>query len=445
MDSITQEYIDKHPRSRALYEKSLQMFPGGVTHDTRYVTPFPTFVTHASGARKWDVDGNEYVCYVMGHGALILGHSHPEIARVVQEQVTKGTHLGANTELELAWADAVKRLVPSVEKIRFHSSGTEATLMAFRIARTFTVKNKIIKFSDHFHGWHDYAVAGPGRYASGGIPKSVEQTMIVLPPGDIGVVEKVLREDKDVAAVILEPTGASGGALPVMPGFLRDLRAVTERYRVLLIFDEVVTGFRTSSGGAQMRFGIRPDLTTMAKILAGGLPGGAVGGRAEILDMIAFKDVPGWNQGRRVAHPGTFNANPLSAAAGSRCLEMIATQPINKRADAAATRLKKGFNEVLARQEVPGFAYGLASLVWVALGKDYDGDLDFCNMPHDQLKTLLARDKILPFKRAMLNNGVDFMTGSEFVVSSEHTDRDVDDTIAAFEKAVAALRREGIV
>ncbi len=181
MTSVSELYTQKHARSKQLYEKASRLFPGGVTHDTRYVTPFPTYITHASGSRKWDVDGNEYIDYVMGHGALILGHCHPAVVSAVQEQVAKGTHVGACTELEIRWAEAVMALMPSIEKIRFHSSGTEATLMAFRLARAFTGKNKIVKFQDHFHGWQDYAMAGSDRPAPG-IPQATLGTMVVLPP-----------------------------------------------------------------------------------------------------------------------------------------------------------------------------------------------------------------------------------------------------------------------
>jgi len=327
MATITEEYKKKHPTSLKLYEEAKASMPSGVTHDVRYLTPFPIYMSHGKGPRKWDVDGNEYIGYVMGHGALILGHCHPEIVAEVNKQISIGTHLGFNTKLELRWAKAIQALMPSIEKVRFHSSGTEATLMAFRLARAFTGKSKIIKFINHFHGWHDYVAAAAGKYTSAGIPKKTAETMIMLPAGDIGMVEKQLKKDKDIAAVILEPTGARGGALPLRPEFPAQLREVTERYGVLLIFDEVVTGFRVSPGGAQEKLNIKPDLTTLGKIVAGGFPGAAVGGKAEILDMTAFRNDPDWNGHSRVAHPGTYNANPMSAAIGSRCLELIASEP----------------------------------------------------------------------------------------------------------------------
>ncbi|MCZ6867788.1 MAG: aminotransferase class III-fold pyridoxal phosphate-dependent enzyme [Chloroflexi bacterium] len=444
MATIDQEYLNKHPKSAQLFQESAEVFADGVTHDTRYVTPFPVVMTHASGPTKWDVDDNEYVDYVCGHGALILGHSHPAISSAVAEQVGKGTHLGGNTELELRWAKAIKALVPSVEKLRFHSSGTEATMMAMRLARAYTEKNKVIKFQDHFHGWHDYANAGSDG-GIGGIPKATWESMIVLPPGDVSVVEETLARDKDVAALITEPTGAHMGQYPLhVPDFLHQLREVTERYGVLLILDEVVTGFRLSSGGAQVRYGVKPDLTTMAKIVAGGLPGGVVGGKAEVIDMIAHRGDPIWDSTRRVAHPGTFNANPLSAVAGATCLEVLAREPINERADAIADRLRKGLNEVLAKMEVTGVAHGVSSLVLVAFGVESDPE-EVWKIPHETLHTAAKPGAPQGFKRAMLNAGVDIMGGRGFIVSAAHREQDVDKTLAAFERCLSSMRQENLV
>ncbi len=444
MDTILEEYVQKHPGSAQRYEEATQIFPGGVTHDTRYVTPFPIYVTHGSGPLKWDVDGNEYVDYVSGHGSLILGHSHPAIVAAVTNQVARGTHLGANTDEEIRWGRAIKRLVPSIEKIRCHSSGTEATLMALRLARAYTGKNKVVKFVEHFHGWHDYSVT-LGDAPVAGVPETTAQSMIVLPPGDISAVEQVLSRDGDVAAVILEPTGAHFGQLPIMvPRFLDDLREVTRRYGVLLIMDEVVTGFRVSPGGAQVKFGIDPDLTTFAKIVAGGLPGGVVGGKADIIDMIAFRDDAAWDSQNRIAHPGTFNANPLSAAAGATCLEMIASQPINDRADAMAARLKKGLNAIFSKMEVAGHAQGLSSLIHITL-RDCDCDREMCTMPHREIKAAAGPELTMPLKRAMINGGADIMGRGSLIVSSTHREQDVDRTLEAFEGALSAMRRDGVV
>ena len=444
MTTILDDYIQKHPGSASRYVEAKEHFAGGVTHDVRYLTPFPIYVTHGEGALKWDVDGNEYVDYVSGHGALILGHSHPAIASVVSSQITRGTHLGANTDEEMRWARAIKRLMPSVEKMRFHSSGTEATLMALRLARAYTGRNKVLKFQEHFHGWHDYVVTTGDRPVAG-VPETTTQSVIVVPPGDISAVERVLERDRDVAAVILEPTGAHFGQLPLMvPKFLTDLREVTRRHEVVLIFDEVVTGFRVAPGGAQGRFGIDPDLTTMAKIVAGGLPGGVVGGKADIIDMIAFRDDPQWNGLKRIRHPGTFNANPLSAAAGATCLEMIAAEPITERAEAMAERLKSGMNGIFAKTEISGHAHGIASLVHVVM-KDCDCDREVCTLHHREISEAADGAVTVPLKRALLNAGVDIMSRGAFIVSAAHREQDVDATLAAFEESLAAMRSEGIV
>ncbi len=441
---ILDEYVAKHPGSAQRYTEALTLFPGGVTHDTRYAQPFPLYMTHGTGPRKWDVDGNEYIDYVSGHGALLLGHSHPAIVDAVTKQIVRGTHLGASTDEELRWVKAIKALIPSVEKVRFHSSGTEATLMAMRLARAFTGKNKIIKMQDHFHGWHDYAMAGSDRPAPG-VPEASWGTMIVVPSGDLNAIERALSNDSDVAALILEPTGAHYGQLPFdAPNFLKGLRDLTAQHGVVLIFDEVVTGFRASPGGAQVLYGINPDLTTMAKMVAGGLPGGAVGGRADIIDMIAHRGDPDWDNTHRVYHPGTFNANPLSAVAGATCLEMIASQPINQHADAMAARLKSGLNEIFGKMEVAGHAHGIASMIHVVLA-DCDCGREICTMPHRQIQETTASSAVTALKRGLQNNGVDIMGRDAFLVSATHTEGDIDQTLDAFESTLAAVREDGLL
>ena len=444
MSTILEDYIAKHPGSAQRYVESAKLFPGGVTHDTRYAQPFPLYMTHGEGPRKWDVDGNEYVDYVSGHGALLLGHSHPAIAEAVSKQILRGTHLGANTDEEIRWAKAIKALMPSVEKVRFHSSGTEATLMAMRLARAFTGKNKIIKLEDHFHGWHDYAMAGSGRVATG-IPEASWGSMVIVPSGDLDAVEDALNRDQDIAGLILEPTGAHFGQLPFdTQDYLIGLRDLTDRHQVVLIFDEVVTGFRASPGGTQVRYSITPDLTTMAKIVAGALPGGAVGGRAEIIDMIAHRGDPDWDDRLRVSHPGTFNANPISAVAGATCLEMIANHLINRQADAMAARLNNGLNEIFGKTEVAGHAHGIASMIHVVMA-DCDCDREICSMAHSKIKEAMASPVVTALKRGLQNRGVDIMGRDTFFVSATHGESDIDQTLDAFQNTLEAIRAEGLV
>ncbi|MCH7626611.1 MAG: aspartate aminotransferase family protein [Chloroflexi bacterium] len=438
---IEQRFIDLHPGSAERHEKARDLFPDGVTHDARRQKPFQLYYTHAEGAAKWDVDGNRILDYFPGHGALMMGHSHPDIVKAVQDQMAKGTHFAGSTEMEIRWGELVRELIPSAEKVRFHSSGTEADMMAIRMARAYTGKNKIIKFEDHFHGWSDYLVAG--SEGLGGIPKATLDTMVLLPINDIAVVEKALQDDNDIAGIILEPTGAHMGAIPILPSFLQELRDVTERYGVVLIFDEVVTGFRTSKGGAQELYGITPDVTTLAKILGGGLPGGAVCGKADIINMIETTDDPEWNRTRRISHNGTFNANPLSAAAGIKMLELVSTTPVNDTADARAAQLKNGLNDLLSKMEIPGCCNGVASLLFLSMGVDHECDKEICIIsPEDRKKaTDPARNQQLNL--AMQNHGVQAST--RFILTAAHTEEDIDYTIDAFEMGLTEVREQGLI
>ncbi len=429
---IEQRYCELHRKSAELFERARSNFPGGVTHDVRRQDPFPVYIAHGQGSHKWDVDGNEYVEYRTGHGALILGQSHPDIVAAVQEQMARGTHFSACTEIEIRWADWVKRLVPCAEKVRFHSSGTEAIMMALRMARAWTGRTKVITFDDHFHGWSDYAMAGNAS-GLGGVPQAAMDTMVVLPPGDIALVDRVLENDDDIAGVVVESTGAHMGGTPIHPDFLHDLRRTTEEHDVVFIMDEVVTGFRISPGGTQAAFGVKPDLCALAKILGGGLPGGAVAGRADIIDAIERGEI---------SHPGTFNANPLSAAAGARCLELVATSPVNVRADAAADRLKQGLNDVFARLEVPGHAYGLASIVHTRIG--VQAEIDEYGIIQGEARGApmgAEADRLLGL--AMMNEGID--SHDRFLTAMTHADEDIDRTVAAFEKSVSQVRGLGLL
>ena len=438
---VEQRYIDLHPKSAEHHAASKEVFPDGVTHDARYRRPFPFFVTHATGSHKWDVDGHRVIDYMTGHGSLILGHSHPDIVAAVTEQMAKGTHYSASTELEVRWGQWVQQLIPSAEKVRFHSSGTEATMMAFRMARAYTKKTKVIKFAGHFHGWNDYALAG--GTGLGGIPQETLSTMIVLPPNDISVVEKTLQGNDDVAAVILEPTGSHMGNVPIVPSFLSELREITQRYGVVLIFDEVVTGFRTSKGGAQEYYGVTPDLCSLAKILGGGLPGGAVAGKTDLIDMIKFTGDPVYDRDERVSHPGTFNGNPLSAAAGSKALELLATTPVNATADARAQQLKDGLNDTLTRTEIPGCASGVSSLIFLRLGVDHECDKEVCVLSPEESRIVGDAARTRQLTLSLLNHGVD--AGTRFIVMAAHSEQDIADTVDATEKALGEVRAQGLV
>ncbi|MGH7801618.1 MAG: aspartate aminotransferase family protein [Thermodesulfobacteriota bacterium] len=447
---IEDTYIRQRPKSKVLYEKALNIFPSGVTHDTRFILPFPIYITEAKGSRKLDVDGNEYVDFAMGHGALLLGHGREEVINAVREAVLKGTHYGGSSELEIKWGEIVKRLVPSAERVKFTSSGTEATLLALRIARAYTRKSKIIKFHGHFHGWQDYLAVGerpPWELPPVGIPDEVLKTVIAL-PCDLSILEGILKNDKNIAGVIIEPTGGSWAKVPVPDGFLERLREVTKKYDVLLIFDEVVTGFRWSPGGAQGLYGIIPDLTTLAKILAGGFPGGAVAGRKDILEPLEFSLDEERNQKKKIKHQGTFNANPVSAAAGIACLDIASTGIPQKEATDRAAEIRKALNEIIKAYEVRGCVYGDSSVFHLALGiapRNFTGgDIRHPMLPPEILKMGAEKNLARLFQLSMLCEGVDiFHLGG--LVSSAHSDEDVERTVKAFEITIERLRREGVL
>jgi len=452
---VEREYLRGHPESRALYERALKVFARGVTHDARFFKPMPIYCVNAKGSRKWDVDGNEYIDYWMGHGALILGHAHPIVTEAAVNQAKRGTHLGASHELEIEWAEKVTRLLPCARGglVEFTSSGTEATLMALRLSRAYTGRQKIIKFLSHFHGWLDYTIIDhnpgfspplDGSFPSG-IPEGTLRSVVALPPNDIEAVERTIEEG-DVASVILEPGGASMGYIPTYRPFLEQLRKVTRENGVVLIFDEVVTGFRDAPGGAQEHYGVTPDLSTLGKILGGGYPGGAVAGRRNIMEMLEFKDEEGWEQ-RRVGHPGTFNANPLSAAAGNACLNIILKGEVHPRINHAGEKFRSALNDAFEDAGVDGLAWGTTdSIVYVGFGFS-DEDLEVSNIRgyvNFQRKRMMNRDAIAHMDMAMINRGVHPM-GSRFILSIAHMEEDLQKTAECFEDSLRELKGEGVL
>lgn len=452
---IEREYLEKHPNSQVLYKRALNLFARGVTHDSRFFEPMPIYCDKAKGPRKWDVDGNEYIDYWTGHGALILGHAHPVVTRAAVEQARKGTHLGASHELEIQWAEKVKELIPCARDglVEFTSSGTEATMMAFRIARAYTQNPKIVKFISHFHGWLDYSIVDynpefspplEGSFPSG-VPEGTCKSIVALAPNDIGALEDTIEEG-DVAGVVLEPGGASMGYLPTRKPFLEELRGITERNGVVLIFDEVVTGFRDAPGGAQEKYGVTPDISTLGKILGGGYPGGAVAGKKEFIEMLDFKDEDGWGR-RRISHPGTFNANPLSAAAGSACLGLVSEGKVHPDINRSGERLRSAFNDVFEDNAVDGLAWGTTdSIVYVGFGITKD-DLEVSNID-DFVKFQEKRGKnqmaIRQLDKAMINKGVHPM-GPRFILSITHSKEDIQATSDKFDESLKELETEGLL
>jgi len=430
--STLAEYARSNPRSQAAYERALGLFPSGLTHDTRRQDPFPPCVTHAEGAYKWDLDGHRLVDYVTGHGALVAGHSHPDVVEAVRRQAGRGMHLGASSELEAAWAERIVRLVPSAERVRFTSSGTEATLLALRVARGFTGRDRVVKLAGHCHGWHDDASPGVALpvdpAAPVGSPPNPDLT--VADPFAPGALEAELARG-DVACVILEPTGAAWGAVPLPPARVASIAEAARAHGTLVVFDEVVTGFRWSPGGAQAVIGVIPDLTTLAKVVAGGMPGGALTGRADVMDALAFREGHG-----KVEHPGTHNAHPLSAVAGSATLDLLADGSGLARADGVAAELRAALNAAFEARSTPGFAYGQSSTFCLIFGERTDDPVALKGGVRPPLASAL--------QCAMLLEGVHLFHGCG-LLSIAHGPAEAEFTANAFLQALERLQDEGLI
>ncbi len=446
---IEQAYRARTKRSEALHAEALAVLPSGISHDSRHLPPYGIYAERAEGPRKWDADGNEYVDYFGGHGALLLGHGHPEVLAATQAALARGTHFAANHAGEIAWAQQIVGMVPGAGKVRFTSSGTEATLMCLRLARAATGKRKVLRFRHNFHGWHDDMTTGYASHFDGtaprGVPEAVAANTVLVDNGDLAGLRAAIAGDRDIACVILEPLGAATGQLPVATEFLAALRQETEKAGILLVFDEVITGFRVAPGGVQAATGVVPDLTSMAKIVAGGMPGGAVGGRADLMDQLDFAAAARTNS-EKIYHPGTFNANPVSAAAGLAALRIIAGTDACARAEAAAAELRRGMNAALKRAGIGWAVYGRGSALHTFLnpaGRVLDPErFDPAEVPAAELKARPG-EVVRLLRLAMLVNGVDIAGWPGGLVSAVHGEREIEETLAAWGESLAMLRAEG--
>jgi glutamate-1-semialdehyde 2,1-aminomutase len=447
--TLTAIYEAMTPGSATLAAKARAVMPSGLSHDSRHFDPYPLYVSRALGPVKWDVDNNKYVDYFGGHGALMLGHNHPAVMEAAHAALDRGTHFGACHELEVRWAELVTQMVPSAERVRFTSSGTEATLLALRMARAFTGRSKLVWFRGHFHGWHDHMTSGYTNHFDGtptsGVLAGVSDNVLLCDPNDVEGITRIFNDHTDIAAVILEPTGANFGKMPVLPSFLAVLRDLTRQAGTILIFDEVVTGFRVSPGGLQATLGVTPDMTTLAKILAGGLPGGAVVGRKDILDWLDFKVTK--DAGReKIAHLGTFNANPVSAAAGIATLEILATTDACARANAFGASVRAKMNEVLEDEGVKWAVHGSYSGLHIYTNPEgadiVPSQFDAAAFIPKMIDKPRGEGITGQVRMGLLVNGVDINSGPSGTISAMHGEEEMAITVAAFRTTIRALRRE---
>jgi glutamate-1-semialdehyde 2,1-aminomutase len=447
---IVAAYVAKTRKSAALHAAAAEHLPSGIAHDSRHTDPYPIYTDHAQGPRKWDVDGNGLVDFYGGHGALLLGHCDPKVTAAAQAQLAKGTQFGSCHALEVEWSGLVRQMIPCAERVRFTSSGTEATHMALRLARAFTGKRKIVRFRRHFHGWHDHMAFGVDNHFDGtpspGVLPDLAAEIILLPANDIAAVQRAFETDDDIAAVILEPTGAATGMVPTGAAFLRALREACTGYGAVLIFDEVVTGFRVAPGGAQQALGVTPDLCTLAKIVAGGLPGGAVAGRKDILDWIDF-EVSAAKGREKIKHQGTYNANPVSAAAAIETLSRIRDTDACDRANAAARSMKRAYNQVLAEEGIPWAVYGEHSVIHFYTNPDWV-DLDPLSwdanaQPEETFKADPRKQMLAKLYLGLVVHGVDPKGPRGAILSATHGEQEVAEATEAWRKALRMLKEEG--
>ena len=420
-------------KSEELFAKAQKYIPGGVNSPVRSfraVGGTPPFIARGSGSHIWDADGNEYIDYLGSWGPLVLGHAHPAVVDALIKAAEGGTSFGAPVAQEVDLARLICASMPSIDMIRLVNSGTEACMSAIRLARAHTGRDKIIKFAGCYHGHADGLLvkAGSGAMTHGvptsaGVPESYASETLVADYNDLSSVEEAFAAfPEDIAAVIVEPVAGNMGVVPPAPGFLQGLRRITQEHGALLIFDEVITGFRLEAGGAQARFGITPDLTTLGKIIGGGLPVGAYGGRQEIMELVAPLGP--------MYQAGTLSGNPLAVAGGLATLQELTRPGTYEKLESMAARLTEGLTEVFDRKEVPSTINRVGSM--------FTGF--FNGGPVASLTQVEQSD--VPghgrFFHGMLERGV-YLAPSQFeagFVSLAHTEEDIDRTVAAAEAAL---------
>jgi len=424
-------YRQKTPFSENLFKRSREVMPGGVSHNVHYFPPYPFFVKKGKGSKIWDVDGNEYVDLWMGHYTHILGHHPDVIVEAVQQQAKEGIHWGIVFEKQVEWAELIRDLVPCAEMVRFCCSGTEATMYAVRLARAYTGKKIILKMAGGWHGASSdlsFGIKMPyDKEESLGLFPELQQNTKVIYFNDIQKSLEVIQQTKkNLAGIILEPAMGEGGFVPATNDYLKMLRSETERLGTLLIFDEVITGFRVALGGAQERFGILPDLTTLGKITGGGFPVGALVGKREILEKTS-PELKGNKWERILIGGGTFSSHPFTAAAGLAMLGYLKdhAEEVYPALEAQGEKVRKGVQEGLLREGVDAVVTGIGSLFQTHFPLQKKVAL---NSPHSINQLTDVEKREVEFRIRMLTKGVHVMHGGGGL-SIAHSDKDIEKII----------------
>ncbi len=423
---MLENYVSKTPKSKALFEYAKNFLPAGVSYAIRYFEPYPFYTAQARGSKLYDVDGNEYVDFWMGHAALILGHSPSAVMEDVKKQIEIGTHFGTSHELEIKLAKQVAKMVPSAEMIRFTNSGTEANMYATRLARAYTGRSKIAKFEGGWHGGYDalhVAVKYPyGVPESAGLTNGALKDTVVLPFNNLEGVEEKLKNE-EIASVIIEPVLGAGGGVPAEKEFLRGLREFCDEKGILLIFDEVITGFRLAPGGAQQYYDVTPDVTVFGKILGGGFPIGAFCGSREIMERI---DPHMYQRPNYSFHGGTFSANPISMAAGLATLKILEDGHLIAKLNKTGEEIRRQIKEIFEASSEDVQVTGAGSILGTHFTRKevYDA----------RAASEADRDKLVEYHLNLIANGVFFLPTHIGALSTVHSGADIEKLLSETEE-----------
>jgi glutamate-1-semialdehyde 2,1-aminomutase len=420
------EYVSKTSKSKALYERAKKVLPAGVSYGIRYFEPYPFYTAKAKGSKLYDVDGNEYIDFWLGHTALILGHSPPTVVEAVKRQLENGTHYGTSHELEIKLAEKVAKMVSSAEMVRFTNSGTEANMYATRLARAYTGRSKVAKFEGGWHGGYDALHIGV-HYPfdipeSAGLTAGTLQDTIVLPFNDLEGVEEKLKDEK-VSFIVVEPVLGAGGGIPVEKEFLKGLREFCDEKEILLIFDEVITGFRLAPGGAQQFYGVKPDITIFGKILGGGFPIGAFCGSRKIMEKL---DTLLHKRPHYSFHGGTFAANPITMTAGLATLKTLEDGQLISKLNKLGDKIRRQLKEIFEANDVDVQVTGASSLFNTHFTKE---EVKGANAAFKA-----DRKKLVEYNLQLIENGILFLPTHTGALSTAHSRTDVEKLFSETEK-----------
>ncbi|MCL4517930.1 MAG: aspartate aminotransferase family protein [Thaumarchaeota archaeon] len=425
---ILEEYSKTTRTSKKRYDRALRVIPSGTHRGVIFYKPYPVYCRSAKGSRIWDVDGTERIDYCFNYSSIILGHLNTRVISRIRQELECGLGRGQPTVYEVDLAEKVAKLVPAAEKVKFTVTGTEACMNAIRAARAFTRKNKVIMFEGAYHGSSDSVSVDGLAFQSQGIPPDVQKQVMILPFNKPEILEREIRNNRDqVAAVLLEPILAAGGTIIPSPDFSKRVREITEKFGIVMIMDEIVTGFRIARGGWQEKYKVQPDLATLGKNITGGMPGGAVVGTAEIMDDVyAYPEHAG---SPKTPLSGTFNAHPISMVAGLATLEQL-TSDLFERIGVTSSNLRRGFVKICADLKIAGQAPGIDSIFQYYFSEKEIKTFKIASSANKMLRWYLDI--------ALLNSGVYLAPGHFCCTSYATTNKDVKQTLNAIERVLSS-------